>query len=241
MNRLVAPLRPLAQQWDPLSETWCWMAILRGPIKLDFIFAEPHEREPPWDQLRAISTRSTLTSGTGRCGFARRKLVERPTRFETSWGRSTSTFSIRWACSPHRTRLMRRSRAIWPRSTDSKARSACRCRESFDARLRAHSTPSNSAHGHATSVDRCKHLTRTRRCGATGRPSIRSPAAVPSSTASVRRHPRAQPQTRSPRTTARRARALARLLLRSRSGYGSPPRGGGDRAEVSRPRCAIQR
>ncbi len=24
------------------------MAILRGPIKLDFIFAEPHESEPPW-------------------------------------------------------------------------------------------------------------------------------------------------------------------------------------------------
>jgi predicted nucleotidyltransferase len=45
---LLAPLLPLAQQWDRLSATWCWMAILRGPVKLDLIFAEPHEREPAW-------------------------------------------------------------------------------------------------------------------------------------------------------------------------------------------------
>jgi predicted nucleotidyltransferase len=45
---LLAPLRPLAQQWDRLSATWCWMAILRGPEKLDLIFVEPHETEPAW-------------------------------------------------------------------------------------------------------------------------------------------------------------------------------------------------
>ncbi len=60
MGCLIAPLHPLGQQWDPLSETWCWMAILRGPIKLDFIFAEPHECEPPWvphaGNLDAIDT-----------------------------------------------------------------------------------------------------------------------------------------------------------------------------------------
>ncbi len=48
MATLVAPLRPLAQQWDPISSSWCWMAILRGPCKLDFIFAERHQPVPPW-------------------------------------------------------------------------------------------------------------------------------------------------------------------------------------------------
>jgi predicted nucleotidyltransferase len=48
VESLLAPLRPLAQQWDRLSETWCWMAILRGPVKLDLIFAEAHEKEAPW-------------------------------------------------------------------------------------------------------------------------------------------------------------------------------------------------
>jgi len=37
------------QQWDRLSDTYCWMVLLRGPIKLDFIFAEPHDPEPPWE------------------------------------------------------------------------------------------------------------------------------------------------------------------------------------------------
>jgi hypothetical protein len=40
----------LVQQWDRLSETWCWMLILRGPAKVDLIFAdEPHAKEPPWE------------------------------------------------------------------------------------------------------------------------------------------------------------------------------------------------
>ena len=46
---LFATLRPLAQQWDRLSETQCWVVILAGPVKLDFIFDEPHEAEPPWE------------------------------------------------------------------------------------------------------------------------------------------------------------------------------------------------
>jgi hypothetical protein len=58
IHLLLGPLHPLVQQWDPLSETWCWMAILRGPTKLDFIFGEPHDSEPPWqpraDNLDAI-------------------------------------------------------------------------------------------------------------------------------------------------------------------------------------------
>lgn len=47
---LLAPLEPLVQQWDRLSREWCWMLILRGPVKIDLIFPEePHEDEPPWE------------------------------------------------------------------------------------------------------------------------------------------------------------------------------------------------
>jgi len=46
---LVAELDPLAQQWDRLSPSWCYMLILRGPVKVDLIFPdEPHLDDPPW-------------------------------------------------------------------------------------------------------------------------------------------------------------------------------------------------
>ena len=46
---LLAPLEPLAQQWDPLSEHWCCMLMLAGPTKVDLLFlAEPHQLEPSW-------------------------------------------------------------------------------------------------------------------------------------------------------------------------------------------------
>jgi hypothetical protein len=46
---LLAPLEPLAQQWDPLSEHWCYMLMLAGPTKVDLLFLdEPHRLEPPW-------------------------------------------------------------------------------------------------------------------------------------------------------------------------------------------------
>jgi hypothetical protein len=48
IESLLGGLRPLAQQWDRFSETQCWMVMLRGPVKLDFIFTEPHDNEPPW-------------------------------------------------------------------------------------------------------------------------------------------------------------------------------------------------
>jgi hypothetical protein len=55
----LAPLQPLAQQWDRLSSTQCWMLMLAGPTKVDLIFPEvPHKPEPPWqpapDNLDAI-------------------------------------------------------------------------------------------------------------------------------------------------------------------------------------------
>ena len=45
---LVAPLKPLAQQWDRLSDHACYMLMLRGAVKVDLIFEEPHALEPPW-------------------------------------------------------------------------------------------------------------------------------------------------------------------------------------------------
>jgi hypothetical protein len=46
---LLGSLEPLAQQWDPLSEHWCYMLMLAGPTKVDLLFIhEPHRLEPPW-------------------------------------------------------------------------------------------------------------------------------------------------------------------------------------------------
>ncbi len=51
---LLAPLEALVEQWDRLSEHQCWMLILRGPVKVDLIFAEePHDKEPPWEPVLA--------------------------------------------------------------------------------------------------------------------------------------------------------------------------------------------
>jgi hypothetical protein len=45
---LVAVLDPLAEQWDRLNETWCYMLMLAGPAKVDLIFDVPHRDESPW-------------------------------------------------------------------------------------------------------------------------------------------------------------------------------------------------
>ncbi len=53
MPDLMAPLDPLAQQWDRLSPQWCWMLILDGPAKVDLVFPEYlHADEPPWRPAR---------------------------------------------------------------------------------------------------------------------------------------------------------------------------------------------
>jgi hypothetical protein len=48
VGHLLVALQPLVQQWDRLSEQQCWMAILPGPVKVDLIFNQPHDDEPPW-------------------------------------------------------------------------------------------------------------------------------------------------------------------------------------------------
>ncbi len=59
LPELLAPLGPLAQQWDRLATHRCWMLILPGPVKVDLVFPdEAHEPRPPWvptaDNLAAI-------------------------------------------------------------------------------------------------------------------------------------------------------------------------------------------
>jgi hypothetical protein len=55
----VAPLRPLADFWDPLGNRPNYIVVLDGPIKVDLIFAgQPFTPSPPWtpgpDTLAAI-------------------------------------------------------------------------------------------------------------------------------------------------------------------------------------------
>jgi hypothetical protein len=46
---LVAPLAPLGQLWDPLSDDAVYyMLMLRGPVKVDLAFALPPRQQPPW-------------------------------------------------------------------------------------------------------------------------------------------------------------------------------------------------
>jgi hypothetical protein len=50
LHRLVAPFRPLAEQWDPYSFHACYMLMLPGPIKIDLFFpAEPRSWSPAWE------------------------------------------------------------------------------------------------------------------------------------------------------------------------------------------------
>jgi hypothetical protein len=49
LPRITAPLEPAAQQWDRYSSTECYMLVLPGPVKVDFIFTEQvREWSPPW-------------------------------------------------------------------------------------------------------------------------------------------------------------------------------------------------
>jgi predicted nucleotidyltransferase len=45
---LVAGLSPLGALWDPLSSEACFMVIVEGPTKIDFIFDQPNHDSPPW-------------------------------------------------------------------------------------------------------------------------------------------------------------------------------------------------
>ena len=59
LPRLIRSLDPISYLWDPLSDSWVFMTILKGPVKVDLIFDIPHQHEPPWtlnkDTLNAIN------------------------------------------------------------------------------------------------------------------------------------------------------------------------------------------
>ena len=50
LPELVAPLKPLGQLWDPISEdeSSYYMLILPGPVKVDLVFERPNVTRPPW-------------------------------------------------------------------------------------------------------------------------------------------------------------------------------------------------
>jgi hypothetical protein len=49
LPKLVAPLRPLAEQWDPYASLACYMLMLEGPVKVDFLFPEESRAwSRPW-------------------------------------------------------------------------------------------------------------------------------------------------------------------------------------------------
>ena len=59
LPRLVEPLRPISEQWDPYAEHPCYMLMLPGAVKIDFLFLDQvREPAPPWrpspETLRAI-------------------------------------------------------------------------------------------------------------------------------------------------------------------------------------------
>jgi hypothetical protein len=46
---LVAPLGPIAAQWDPYSSHACYMLMLPGPTKVDLLFPDqPRDWSDPW-------------------------------------------------------------------------------------------------------------------------------------------------------------------------------------------------
>jgi hypothetical protein len=50
LPRLVDPLVPLSRQWDRLSPFATYMLMLRGPVKVDFLFpSRPNPPAPPWE------------------------------------------------------------------------------------------------------------------------------------------------------------------------------------------------
>jgi hypothetical protein len=49
LPELVAQLGPLAQQWDPYASHACYMLMLPGPTKVDFLFLNEHRAwAPAW-------------------------------------------------------------------------------------------------------------------------------------------------------------------------------------------------
>ena len=51
LPELVAPLEPLGQLWDPISEdeSSYYMLMLPGPVKVDLVFERPNVTRPPWE------------------------------------------------------------------------------------------------------------------------------------------------------------------------------------------------
>jgi hypothetical protein len=61
MPRLVAPMEPLGQQWEPLGHFPVYQVMLGGPTKLEYLFLDEEQepkppRQPNPESLNAINT-----------------------------------------------------------------------------------------------------------------------------------------------------------------------------------------
>ena len=52
---LVAPLDPIAAQWDPYSDHACYMLMLRGPTKVDLLFPD---RPRAWSDAWSVTAQT---------------------------------------------------------------------------------------------------------------------------------------------------------------------------------------
>jgi predicted nucleotidyltransferase len=53
LPRVVEALEPLSAMWDPYADFYCFMMLLRGPVRVDILFLEQkHEPGPPWQLTR---------------------------------------------------------------------------------------------------------------------------------------------------------------------------------------------
>jgi hypothetical protein len=73
---LIAPLRPLGQQWEPLGRFPVYQVLLRGPTKVEYLFLEHSQRAMPalepgpatldainthfWDWIWWIATKASI-------------------------------------------------------------------------------------------------------------------------------------------------------------------------------------
>jgi predicted nucleotidyltransferase len=57
LHNLLADLRPLALVPDPLADRVVVAVLLPGSVKVDLIFEQPHEIEPPWEVSAEILDR----------------------------------------------------------------------------------------------------------------------------------------------------------------------------------------
>jgi hypothetical protein len=94
---LVAPLKPLSQQWEPLGHFPVYQVLLPGPTKIEYLFLnESQEPLPRPIRARTPWPPSTRTSGTGPGGSQPRPRPGAATSSQSTWLSSMHTSCGPW-------------------------------------------------------------------------------------------------------------------------------------------------